>query len=173
MRQYGAGADLPDCSRVAIRRTAIDESSTQRGPHMKPTLCFALLIAVTGAAVAQVAPYKIVGDGIAQSLTGKPGNAANGRALLVKREGANCLQCHAVKRDKDLAAGGDKGPALDGVGSALTVPQLRLSVVDYSKVTGGTPMPSFHKAPAGGDKPALTAAEIEDVVAYLASLKSR
>lgn len=141
---------------------------------MKPTLCLALLMAVTGAAVAQVAPYKIVGDGIAQSLTGKPGNAASGRALLVKREGANCLQCHAVKRDKDLAAGGDKGPALDGVGSALTVPQLRLSVVDYSKVTGGTPMPSFHKSGgSGGDKPLLSAAEIEDVVAYLASLKSR
>lgn len=140
---------------------------------MKPTLTFALMLAAAGAAVAQVATYKVVGDGIPQSLTGKPGNAAAGRALLIKRESANCLQCHAVKRDKDLAAGGDKGPALDGVGAALTPAQLRLSVVDYSKVTGGTPMPSFHKAPAGGDKPLLSAEQIEDVVAYLSTLKSK
>jgi sulfur-oxidizing protein SoxX len=140
---------------------------------MKPTLFLALLVAVAGFANAQVVPYKIVGDGIPQSLTGKPGNAANGRALLVKREAANCLQCHSVKKDKDLAGGGSKGPALDGVGAALTPAQLRLSVVDYSHITGGTPMPSFHKAPAGGDKPVLSAEQIEDVVAYLSTLKSK
>lgn len=140
---------------------------------MKPTLCLALLIAAAGSAVAQVASYKVVGDGIPQSLTGKPGNAASGRALLIKRESANCLQCHAVKKDKDLASGGDKGPALDGVAAALTPAQLRLSVVDYSRVTGGTPMPGFHKAPAGGDKPVLSAEQIEDVVAYLSTLKSK
>jgi sulfur-oxidizing protein SoxX len=140
---------------------------------MKPTLCLALLIAVAGSAAAQVAPYKVVGDGIPQSLTGKPGNAAAGRALLAKREAANCLQCHAVKKDKELAAGGSKGPALDGVAAALTPAQLRLSVVDYSRVTGGTAMPSFHKAPAGGDKPQLSAEQIEDIVAYLATLKSK
>ncbi len=140
---------------------------------MKPALCIALLAVLSGPAVAQVAPYKVVGDGIPQSLTGKPGNAAAGRALLLKREAAACLQCHAVKRDKDLAAGGDKGPALDGVGAALTPAQLRLSVVDYSRVTGGTAMPSFHKAPAGSDKPTLTAEQVEDVVAYLATLKTK
>ncbi len=139
---------------------------------MKPTLLLALLVAAAGTAVAQVAPYKVVGDGIPQSLTGKPGNAAAGRALLAKRDAANCLQCHAVKKDKDLATGGDKGPALDGIGAALTPAQLRLSVVDYSKVTGGTPMPNFHKA-AGGDKPILSAEQIEDIVAYLSTLKSK
>ena len=140
---------------------------------MKTTLCLVLLAAVAGSAAAQVASYKVVGDGIPQSLTGKPGSAAAGRALLAGREAANCLKCHAVKKDKDLAAGGDKGPALDGIGAALTPAQLRLSVVDYSKVSGGTAMPSFHKAPAGGDKPLLTAAQIEDIVAYLSSLKSK
>ena len=140
---------------------------------MRPTLCLALFIAVAGPAAAQVAPYKVVGDGIPQSLTGKPGSAAAGRALLVKREAANCLQCHSVKRDKDLAAGGDKGPALDGVGSALTAAQLRLSVVDFSRISKDAPMPSFHKAPAGSDKPLLTAEQIEDVVAYLSTLKSK
>jgi len=141
------------------------------GAAMKTTLCIALLVAAS-AAVAQVAQYKVVGDGIPQSLTGKPGNAAAGRALLLKREAANCLQCHAVKKDKELAAGGDKGPALDGVGAALTPAQLRLSVVDYAKVTPGVAMPSFHKAPSG-EKPLLTAEQVEDVVAYLSTLKSK
>jgi len=139
---------------------------------MKTRLLLVLLAASAGAAVAEVAPYKIVGDGIAQSLTGKPGNAASGRALLAKRGAANCLQCHAVKKDKELASGGDKGPALDGVGSALTAAQLRLSVVDTSRVSRGSAMPSFHKSAAlGSDSPRLTAAEVEDVVAYLATLR--
>ncbi len=141
---------------------------------MKTAIVVALALAVSANAAAQVAPYKIVGDGIPQSLTGKPGDAARGRALLLKQQAATCLQCHAVKRDRALAHGGDRGPALDGVGAALTPAQLRLSVVDFSKVSGGTPMPSFHKSGgADGDKPILTAAEIEDLVAYLSTLKSK
>jgi sulfur-oxidizing protein SoxX len=140
---------------------------------MKKKLFLAVLVAFAGAAAAQVVQYKVVGDGIPQSLTGKAGDAARGRALLAKREGANCLQCHAVKKDKELAGGGDKGPALDGVASALTPAQLRLSVVDYSRVTGGTAMPSFHKSVGGSGEPKLSAEQIEDVVAYLSTLKAR
>jgi sulfur-oxidizing protein SoxX len=141
---------------------------------MKPAFCLALFIAFAGTASAQVVPYTVVGDGVPQSLTGKPGDAARGRALLVKRGAASCLQCHAVKKDKDLAGGGTRGPALDGVAAALTPAQLRLSVIDISQVTRGSAMPSFHKSGGtDGDKPALSAAEIEDVVAYLSTLKSR
>jgi sulfur-oxidizing protein SoxX len=134
------------------------------------TLALALL-ASAGDTSAQVAEYKVVGDGIPQSLTGKPGDAVRGRALLVKRGAANCLTCHSIK-DKDMQPGGKRGPALDGVGAALTPAQLRLSVVDFSRVTRGAAMPSFHKSGVGkGDAPALSAEEVEDVVAYLASLK--
>lgn len=128
-----------------------------------------LALASTGAAHAQVANYKVEGDGIPQSLTGKPGNAERGRALLVKADKANCLSCHTIK---GLPGGGTKGPSLDGVGAALTQPQLRLSVVDFSRVTRGSPMPSFHSSGGiGGNGPKLSAEEVEDVVAYLASLK--
>jgi sulfur-oxidizing protein SoxX len=121
--------------------------------------------------MAQVTDFKVVGDGIPQSLTGKPGDAARGRALLVRRGAANCLTCHSIK-DKDMQPGGTKGPPLDGVGAALTPAQLRLSIVDMSRITRATPMPSFHKAEGvttGAAK--LTADEVEDVVAYLSSLK--
>jgi sulfur-oxidizing protein SoxX len=126
-----------------------------------------------------VANYQVEGDGIPKALTSTPGNAARGRALIAKREAANCLQCHSIK-DKGIPPGGDRGPALDGVGARLTPPQLRLSVVDYAQVAPKVSMPSFHRAdsrpPMGKEepgKPILTAQEIEDVVAYLATLRVR
>lgn len=137
---------------------------------MKRVLWCALLSVLPALAAAQVADYKVEGDGIPKSLTGKPGVAARGKALLAKREAANCLECHSVK-DKDLAGGGTKGPALDGVGAVLTPPQLRLSVVDIGRVNPKAGMPSFHKSEAAASAGRLAPQDIEDVVAYLASLK--
>lgn len=139
---------------------------------MKSLLWCALLATLPGIALAQVMDYKVEGDGIPQSLTGKPGVAARGKALLAKRDVANCLECHSVK-DKDLAGGGTKGPALDGIGAVLTPAQLRMSVVDISRVNPKAGMPSFHKSEGlkNDGKPRLSAQEIEDVVAYLSTLK--
>ena len=132
-------------------------------------LAAALLVAVSASPVdAQGLGFEVVGDGIPKPLTATPGNAARGKALLAKREAANCLKCHSIK-DKDLAGGGDKGPTLDGIGANLTTAQIRLSVVDLSRVTRKTEMPSFHKS--GGEAPKLTAQEVEDVVAYLGTLR--
>ena len=91
-------------------------------------LAFVLLLTPAFAA-GQAVDFKVEGDGIPKSLTGKPGVAARGKALLLKRDAANCLECHAIK-DKDFGAGGTKGPALDGIGAVLTPAQLRLSVAD-------------------------------------------
>jgi sulfur-oxidizing protein SoxX len=130
--------------------------------------------ALVGAAAAQVVEFTVEGDGIPKSLTGKPGVAARGKALLMKREAANCLECHSIK-DKDLGPGGSKGPALDGVGALLTQGQLRMSVVDISQVMPKTIMPSFHTDEGmrtkQDSKPRLTAQEVEDVVAYLSTLR--
>ena len=132
--------------------------------------CLAVLIAA-GAASAQGTDFKVEGDGIPKSLTGKPGTASRGKALLIKREGANCLECHAIK-DKELGAGGNKGPALDGIGAVLTAAQLRMSVVDASVELPKAIAPSYHKEDSAREgKPRLTLQEIEDVVAYLSSLK--
>lgn len=137
-------------------------------------LAIALIAALAAAAsVAQVTPYKVEGDGIPKPLTGTPGSAARGKALISERNAANCLECHTIKKDK--LNGGTKGPALDGVGAALTTAQLRLTVVDFSRVKPRVTMPSFHKSAsllsAGDSKPTLSAQEVEDVVAYLGTLK--
>jgi sulfur-oxidizing protein SoxX len=139
---------------------------------MKRLVCCVLWAALPIVAAAQVADYKVEGDGIPKPLTGKPGIAARGKALLAKREAANCLECHSIK-DKDLAGGGTKGPALDGIGAMLTAAQLRLSVVDIARANPKAGMPSFHKADSIGkaDAPRLTPQEVEDVVAYLSSLR--
>jgi sulfur-oxidizing protein SoxX len=120
-------------------------------------------------AAAQNVDHQAVGDGIPKPLTGKPGDAARGRALLVKRDAANCLNCHSIK---GLPDGGTRGPSPDGVCSVLTPLQLRLSVVDYSKISREASMPNFHMSGTGqGATPKLSAAEVEDVFADLATLK--
>lgn len=141
---------------------------------MRLSLLCLVAVAAVGAASAQVTEFKVEGDGIPKSLTGKPGVPSRGKALLIKRDAANCLDCHAIK-DKELGAGGNKGPALDGIGAVLTPAQLRMSVVDISLVMPKSIMPSFHKDNSASSKqegkPRLSAQEIEDVVAYLSSLK--
>jgi sulfur-oxidizing protein SoxX len=137
------------------------------------------LLGIATAAGAQVINDEVEGDGIAKTLTGIAGNPTRGRNLLLARDPANCLDCHTIARDKDLR-GGTRGPALDGIGAVLSAAQLRLSVVDYAKITPKAGMPSFHKRESGlligkqdRDKPVLNAQQIEDVVAYLASLKTK
>ncbi len=74
---------------------------------------------------------------------------------------------------------GDIAPPLAGVGERLTPAQLRLRVVDSSRVNPATPMPAYYRtqglaqvARAYRDKPILSAQQVEDVVAWLATLKA-
>ncbi len=139
---------------------------------MKRLLTLAIALATT-TAFAQATTYKVEGDGIPKPLTSAPGNAARGKSLIAARGAANCLDCHTIKKDK--LSGGSKGPALDGVGAALTTAQLRLTVVDFARVNPKVIMPSFHKSAsllsAGDGQPTLSAQEVEDVVAYLGTLR--
>jgi sulfur-oxidizing protein SoxX len=120
---------------------------------------------------------QIVGDGIPAPLGGAQGDADRGRALLVERGAANCLLCHAVA-DPGLRFAGNVAPALDGIGGTLSAAQLRLRVADIQRVNSATVMPSYYRvegldrvAAEYRGKPILDARQVEDIVAYLGTLK--
>ena len=157
-------------------------SRLRRGP-IAAILAHAAALAITGAAVAAdpsataTRSLHVVGDGIPEPLAAATGDAGRGLRLLVARDSANCVLCHAVP-DAAVRFAGDVGPSLAGVGARFTIPQLRLRVADNLRVHPATIMPSYYKvdglarvASAYRDKPILSAAEVEDVVAYLATLR--
>jgi sulfur-oxidizing protein SoxX len=123
-----------------------------------------------------ITPYKIVGDGIAESLTGMAGDAARGRALVLART-TTCILCHSGPFPETRFQG-DLAPDLAGAGNRWTVSQLRLRLVDASHFNPETIMPSYYRNEGlvrvgrnFAGKPILSAAEIEDIVAFLATLR--
>ena len=126
---------------------------------------------------AELVPYKIVGDAIPASLTGGQGDAARGRAIVANHNTGLCLLCHSGPFPEDKFQG-NLAPDLAGAGARWSEGQLRLRIVDASKFNPQTIMPPFYRVdhlirvpPAFRDKPVLTAVEVEDVVAYLMTLK--
>jgi sulfur-oxidizing protein SoxX len=137
----------------------------------------AIALALPGTANAQaLASYKIVGDGIPEPLTGIPGDATRGRALVLDRANT-CILCHSGPF-QETRFQGDLAPDLRGSGTRWSASQLRLRLVDASRLNPETIMPSYYRVD-GLDrvgrnwtgKPILTAAQIEDIVAYLATLR--
>jgi L-cysteine S-thiosulfotransferase len=116
--------------------------------------------------------------GIPKPLTDKAGSAREGAKVFVNRRLGNCLGCHEVTALKREEFHGELGPVLDGVGSRWDAARLRMIVVDPKKVFADTVMPAFYRTdglhrvrPEFKDKPILTAQQVEDVVAFLSSLK--
>jgi L-cysteine S-thiosulfotransferase len=122
-------------------------------------------------------PYAIVGDAIPDSLTGAPGDAERGRTIVVNRQVGLCLLCHAGPYPEERFQG-TLAPDLKGTGSRWSQGQLRLRIVDASRLNPDTIMPPYYRleglarvAPAFQGKPLLTAEQIEDVVAHLTTLR--
>jgi L-cysteine S-thiosulfotransferase len=129
-----------------------------------------------GAGEAGLVPYTIVGDAIPASLTGTAGDPARGRAIVGNRQLGLCLLCHSGPFPEDRLQG-TLAPSLAGVGSRLSAGQLRLRIVDASRLNPNTIMPPYYRtrglirvAPSSSGKPILNAEEVEDVVAFLATL---
>ena len=129
----------------------------------------------TGARLVQNS--QIVGDTIPARLTNSPGNAAVGEMLFADRDGGHCVLCHVVS-SLDAPFQGNVGPDLSTVANRLTEAQIRLRIVDYQRVRPGTVMPSYYRlhdlhqvAEDHQGEPVLTAPQVEDLVAYLGSLK--
>ncbi|HYU68819.1 MAG TPA: sulfur oxidation c-type cytochrome SoxX [Burkholderiales bacterium] len=119
--------------------------------------------------------FDVVGDAIPRALTSEPGDAARGRRFVVDRDAGACTLCHAVPGE---ASFGNIAPSLAGVGARLSPAQLRLRVADSTRVNPESPMPAYYRteglnqvAAAFRGKPLLSAQQVEDVVAWLATLK--
>ena len=120
--------------------------------------------------------YAVIGDAIPTSLTGMPGDATRGRALVLERT-STCILCHSGPFPETKFQG-DLAPSLKGAGSRWSEGQLRLRLVDASRLNPTTIMPSYYRveglvrvSQAWRGKPILSAEQIEDIVAYLASLR--
>ena len=135
---------------------------------MKRTLCALLLVLPCTAGAQQ--------DSM-PSLTGQAGDPVRGRAIVANRSAGLCLLCHSAPSPEERFQG-NLAPSLAGAGSRATSDQLRLRVADAARLNPDTIMPPYYRL--GGltrvarnfqGKTILSAEQVEDVVAYLASLK--
>lgn len=122
---------------------------------------------------------------ISQSLTGTPGDPAQGMVVMTTNALGNCVACHQIDALPDVQFPGNIAPPLDGVGDRWAEADLRGIVVNAKMMFPDSFMPAFYKtegfvrpgagfsgkAPDGPMSPVLTAAQVEDVVAYLITLK--
>jgi L-cysteine S-thiosulfotransferase len=116
-------------------------------------------------------------DAMPESLTGARGDPARGRAIVANRHVGLCLLCHSGPFPEDRFQG-NLAPPLQGAGSRWSEGQLRLRLVDPGRVNPATIMPAYHRteglvrvAAAYRGKPVLSAEQIEDVVAFLMTLR--
>jgi sulfur-oxidizing protein SoxX len=140
-------------------------------------LTLATGLAGEGGAQQALRPFTVVGDAIPDSLTGEKGDAARGRAIIVNRQVGLCVLCHSGPFPEERFPG-VIAPDLKGAGARWSEGQLRLRMVDSTKVNPESIMPPYYRidgldrvAPAFRGKPILSAEQIEDVLAFLMTLQ--
>ena len=138
----------------------------------------ALCASVSAQTPERVAPYQVVGDAIPLALTATPGDATRGRAIVTNKQLGLCLLCHTGPFDEEPFQG-NLAPDLGGVGARFNEGQLRLRLVDGRRVNPATIMPAYHRTeglvrvgPAWQGKPLLAAQQVEDVIAFLLTLRT-
>ena len=123
------------------------------------------------------AAFEVVGDGIPQPLTATAGDVERGRAIVANRQVGLCLLCHSGPFPEERFQG-NLAPSLAGAGARGTPAQLRLRIADNRRLNVDSLMPAFHRSTGlqrvGGawqGRPVLDAQQVEDVVAFLGTLK--
>ena len=152
------------------------------------SLTLAASLIGSAALASDVAPKDVMFNedgGVDASLTGMAGDAANGAIVAGTKSKGNCVACHAISALADVPFHGEVGPTLDGAGDRWNDAEMRGLLTDAKMTFDGTVMPAFYKvdgfnrpgdaytgkAAEGPLSPILTAQEIEDVIAFLATLK--
>lgn len=152
------------------------------------SLTLAMCLAGSTVLAGEVMPKDLAFDeagAISASLTGTPGDAESGAIIVGSKKKGNCVACHQLTALADVPFHGEIGPSLDGAGDRWNEAELRGLVANAKMTFEGTLMPAFYKvegfvrpgdgytgkAPESALPPILTAQEIEDVVAFLATLK--
>ena len=145
----------------------------------RPSAEAVLLAAAIVVAAPGLRPYTIVGDAIPAALTGTAGDPASGRAVILDRRLGACLLCHTGPFPEEKFQG-TLAPDLSGAGSRWSEGQLRLRIVDATRLDPDTIMPPYYRVDGltrvgelWRGKPVLSAEQIEDVVAFLLTLRGR
>ena len=141
------------------------------------SLAFVLALTAASVSAQELRTFVIAGDAIPDSLTGEPGDAERGRAIVANRTVGLCLLCHSGPLPEQPLQG-NLAPSLAGAGARNTAGQLRMRLVNPSRLVPDTVMPPYYRldhlqrvARTYEGKTILTADQIEDVVAYLVTLK--
>ncbi len=149
-------------------------------------IALALMMARASAADPQAAKNEtrpaitIVDDGIPTPLENLVGDAERGKKIVANRHESLCVLCHQLPAALGIPAAfqGNIAPSIEGTGSRWTAAQLRLRLVDSRKLSPYSVMPSYYRVEgltrvgaAWQSRSILTAQQIEDVIAYLLTLK--
>jgi sulfur-oxidizing protein SoxX len=164
-----------------MRKPGSAQSRPKPSADPRAAVIAAVLLAATGVTAigddGSLRPYAVVGDSIPGSLTGAAGDPARGRAIVADRRLGACLLCHTGPFAEERFQG-TLAPDLSGAGSRWSAGQLRLRLVDAIRLNPDTIMPPYYRVDGltrvGSNwvgKPILTAEQIEDVVAFLSTLR--
>jgi sulfur-oxidizing protein SoxX len=115
---------------------------------------------------------------IEEPLCGLYGDALRGKEIVSDSGLGNCLACHQLPIP-GIEAYGTIGPPLQGIASRFTEAQIRIRIVDTRNINPMSIMPGFYRDPRLINRPGkpyrgktfLTAQQVEDVIAYLVTLK--
>lgn len=149
-----------------------------------PVLAAAVIAASPAISETAASDVAYADGAIEASLTGVPGDAANGMKVMTTAALGNCVACHSIAAMPEVPFHGDIGPPLDGAADRWSEAELRGLVANAKMTFEGTFMPAFYKtegyirpgagysgkAPDAALPPILSAQQVEDVVAYLLTL---
>lgn len=179
------GSDVPVVLKlmtVLAWRTTGGGGSPLRLHFLLTTLLACLLLSGVSSAgdtlPADYCRWEIVDYAITEPLCGLVGDAQRGKAIVTDSNRGNCLACHQLPIP-GVEAYGTIGPPLDNIAARLSVPMIRLRVVDTRSINPLSIMPGFYRDPRLINRPGkdflgrtfLTAQQVEDVIAYMATLK--